>query len=391
MDMMKIGVFLQNLRKEKNFTQQELADYFHVSSKTVSKWECGKALPEIPLLKEISEFYSVSVDEILNSERNEEGAMGNTMRKEEMQKAYQKKKKMWSIFIYVSFFVLLLAFVLLPLISSIKNHSLATAISIVILVVGLFAYGLGLILSKLDKDVQSKSVLLAYHNQRVNVSIWFGALFLANLMIAICNSGNGSLLENIMNVELTLDKFSLDTIVCLFFFGICGLIAQLLANYFRKYSKEKTEQQLGFIYQHHLFFYGIFLLSTLSIFALPWAEADSKMLLLTQVKDYTFLQTYPTTFYVGIGLYVASFVLVLALYKFPQVHSVGILMLIVSFILFNVATQDLIHQEYNEGGLSATFNSPKGAYIMVGILAVCFVICLTYSITNWVQMRKETK
>lgn len=41
MDMMKIGVFLQNLRKEKNFTQQELADYFHVSSKTVSKWECG--------------------------------------------------------------------------------------------------------------------------------------------------------------------------------------------------------------------------------------------------------------------------------------------------------------------------------------------------------------
>ena len=391
MDMMKIGVFLQNLRKEKNFTQQELADYFHVSSKTVSKWECGKALPEIPLLKEISEFYSVSVDEILNGERNVEGAMGNTMRKEEMQKAYQKKKKMWSIFIYVSFFVLLLAFVLLPLISSIKNHSLATAISIVILVVGLFVYGLGLILSKLYKDVQSKSVLLAYHNQRFNVSIWFGALFLANLMIAICNSGNGSLLENIMNVELTLDKFSLDTIVCLFFFGICGLIAQLLANYFRKYSKEKTEQQLGFIYQHHLFFYGIFLLSTLSIFTLPWAEADSKMLLLTQVKDYTFLQTYPTTFYVGIGLYVASLVLVLALYKFPQVHSVGILMLIVSFILFNVATQDLIHQEYNEGGLSATFNSPKGAYIMVGILAVCFVICLTYSITNWVQMRKETK
>lgn len=392
MDMMKIGVFLQNLRKEKNFTQQELADYFHVSSKTVSKWECGKALPEIPLLKEISEFYSVSVDEILNGERNLEGAMGNTMRKEEMQKAYQKKKKMWSIFIYVSFFVLLLAFVLLPLISSIKNHSLATAISIVILVVGLFVYGLGLILSKLDKDVQSKSVLLAYHNQRVNVSIWFGVLFLANLMIAICNSGNGgSLLENIMNVELTLDEFSLNTIVCLFFFGICGLIAQLLANYFSKDSKEKTEQQLGFIYQHHLFFYGIFLLSTLSIFTLPWAEADSKMLLLTQIKDYTFLQTYPTTFYVGIGFYVASFVLVLALYKFPQVHSVGILMLIASFILFNEATQNFIHQEYNEGGLTAAFNSPKGAYIMVGILALCFVICLAYTIIKMTQKKKETK
>lgn len=391
MDMMKIGVFLQNLRKEKNFTQQELADYFHVSSKTVSKWECGKALPEIPLLKEISEFYSVSVDEILNGERNVEGAMGNTVRKEEMQKTYQKKKKMWSIFNYVSFFVLLLAFILLPLISVIKNRSLANAISIVILVAGLFVYGLGLMLSKLDKDVQSKSVLLAYHNQRVNVSIWFGALFLANLMIALCNNGNGSLLENIMNVEFTLDEFSLNTIVCLLFFGICGLIAQLLANYFRNDSKEKTKQQLGFIYQHHLFFYGIFLLSTLSIFALPWAEADSKMLLLTQVKDYTFLQTYPTTFYVGIGLYVASFVLVLALYKFPQVHSVGILMLIASFIFFNVATHDLIQQDYNEGGLSAAFNSTKDVYIMVGILALCFVICLAYTIIKMAQKKKETK
>lgn len=104
MDMMKIGVFLQNLRKDKNFTQQELADYFHVSSKTVSKWECGKALPEIPLLKEISEFYSVSVDEILNGERNVEGAMENTMRKEEMQKAYQKKKKMLE-YIYLFMFL----------------------------------------------------------------------------------------------------------------------------------------------------------------------------------------------------------------------------------------------------------------------------------------------
>ena len=93
----------------------------------------------------------------------------------------------------------------------------------------------------------------------------------------------------------------------------------------------------------------------------------------------------------GIGLYVASFVLVLALYKFPQVHSVGILMLIASFILFNEATQNFIHQEYNEGGLTAAFNSPKGAYIMVGILALCFVICLAYTIIKMTQKKKETK
>lgn len=70
MDYTKIGLFLQSLRKEKGITQNELADYFGISNKTVSKWECGDALPEIPLLKVLAEYYNVTVDEILNGERN---------------------------------------------------------------------------------------------------------------------------------------------------------------------------------------------------------------------------------------------------------------------------------------------------------------------------------
>lgn len=70
MDNIKIGLFLQSLRKEKGITQNELAEYFGISNKTVSRWECGDALPEIPLLKGIAEYYGVTVDEILNGERN---------------------------------------------------------------------------------------------------------------------------------------------------------------------------------------------------------------------------------------------------------------------------------------------------------------------------------
>lgn len=70
MDNIKIGLFLQSLRKEKGITQNGLAEYFGISNKTVSKWECGDALPEIPLLKGIAEYYGVTVDEILNGERN---------------------------------------------------------------------------------------------------------------------------------------------------------------------------------------------------------------------------------------------------------------------------------------------------------------------------------
>ena len=46
MDQEKIGLFIKQLRNEKNLTQQELADKLSVSFKTISKWECGKGLPE---------------------------------------------------------------------------------------------------------------------------------------------------------------------------------------------------------------------------------------------------------------------------------------------------------------------------------------------------------
>ena len=47
MDQMKIGVFLKELRKEKNLTQEQLAERLHVSGRTVSRWETGKNMPDI--------------------------------------------------------------------------------------------------------------------------------------------------------------------------------------------------------------------------------------------------------------------------------------------------------------------------------------------------------
>ncbi len=74
--MMKnsIGAFLSSLRKEKGYTQQEVADKLNISNKTVSKWECDDGYPEIMMLTAIADLYSVTVDEILRGERakNEE-------------------------------------------------------------------------------------------------------------------------------------------------------------------------------------------------------------------------------------------------------------------------------------------------------------------------------
>lgn len=87
MDQIKTGNFLVSLRKEKNITQQQLADILQVSVKAVSKWEFGEGYPSIQSLKDLSDFYGVTVDEIINGERNK------TEAKEPVNTSIQIKEK----------------------------------------------------------------------------------------------------------------------------------------------------------------------------------------------------------------------------------------------------------------------------------------------------------
>ena len=56
MDQQKIGAFLKVLRKQKGLTQEQIAEKFNVSSRTVSRWENGKNMPDLDVLIEISDF-----------------------------------------------------------------------------------------------------------------------------------------------------------------------------------------------------------------------------------------------------------------------------------------------------------------------------------------------
>lgn len=69
MNNIKTGSFISALRKSKGLTQQELSIELGVTNKTVSKWECGDALPEIQTLLLISDYFEISVDEILRGEK----------------------------------------------------------------------------------------------------------------------------------------------------------------------------------------------------------------------------------------------------------------------------------------------------------------------------------
>ena len=60
---------LQELRKSRGLTQEELAECLFVSRTAISKWESGRGYPSIDSLKEIANYFSVSIDELLSSEK----------------------------------------------------------------------------------------------------------------------------------------------------------------------------------------------------------------------------------------------------------------------------------------------------------------------------------
>ena len=72
MNQDKIGKFIAEQRKNKNLTQEELAEKLSITKNAVSKWERGLCLMDMSLLKPLSEILEVSINEILAGEKIEE-------------------------------------------------------------------------------------------------------------------------------------------------------------------------------------------------------------------------------------------------------------------------------------------------------------------------------
>jgi transcriptional regulator with XRE-family HTH domain len=67
-DSRKTGAYISRLRREKDWTQLELAERLHVTPQAVSRWETGESFPDISLLAQISLIFRVSVDDLLQGE-----------------------------------------------------------------------------------------------------------------------------------------------------------------------------------------------------------------------------------------------------------------------------------------------------------------------------------
>ena len=114
MDQVKIGKFISECRKNKNLTQQELAEILNVTDKTISRWENGKTMPDISLFKSLCEILDISINELLSGEKIEkkdyqeklEENILNTIDYTE-QKIKNNKKIFKTIFLSILFTIIL--------------------------------------------------------------------------------------------------------------------------------------------------------------------------------------------------------------------------------------------------------------------------------------------
>ena len=145
-DQIKIGGFLRELRKERELTQEQLAEKFGVSSRSVSRWENGNTMPELGILVELADYYEVDIKEIIDGERKSEimeKEQKETLRKvadyAEVEKKLAVKRRCIVTFVGTLMFALsiMIGYIVFPKLpegSILRNGSLGLGIGVIGLV-----------------------------------------------------------------------------------------------------------------------------------------------------------------------------------------------------------------------------------------------------------------
>lgn len=145
MDIVKIGYFIRECRKNKNLTQKQLADKLYVEPKTISKWETGKGLPDVSIMKNLCNELGISLSELfigdyIKEESNDlliEKLIIDELKKEKIQ---NKKKLIGEILIGCAFIGSIITLILLVGIVSIATYLkiILIVLSFIFIFVGLF-------------------------------------------------------------------------------------------------------------------------------------------------------------------------------------------------------------------------------------------------------------
>jgi len=126
MDQIKIGKFIAECRKQQNLTQAQLAERRNLTDRAVSKWECGRSIPDSALMLPLCEILGITVNELLSGEKLnmevneynqqvEQNLIALAKQKEEADKRLLNVEIVLGVLAGVTLAVLLLVGILLPM------------------------------------------------------------------------------------------------------------------------------------------------------------------------------------------------------------------------------------------------------------------------------------
>jgi len=147
MDLVKTGALLKELRKERNITQEQLAEKMGVSRRTVSRWETGANMPDMDILIDISDFYEVDLREILDGERKNkhmEKEMKETVLKVTEYENEGKKRNSIVVIVYSTLGIIALIANLIMNMSEMPDTFMSGFLKGMTTAVALVAMGLGI-------------------------------------------------------------------------------------------------------------------------------------------------------------------------------------------------------------------------------------------------------
>ncbi|KXS45556.1 MAG: helix-turn-helix domain-containing protein [Candidatus Frackibacter sp. T328-2] len=96
--MATFGERFKKLRKEKNYTQEELANKFHTTKSSISKYENNRSIPEVPTLEKYANFFNVSVDYLLGRTDQRQSSNDNDEKIARIRRAIEDKPKLLQFF-----------------------------------------------------------------------------------------------------------------------------------------------------------------------------------------------------------------------------------------------------------------------------------------------------
>jgi len=198
MDQIKIGSLLRELRNEHNLSQEQLAEKFNVSSRSISRWENGNTMPDISIMIELADFYDIDIRELLSGERESDKMDENLKETLVMVADYteeEKAKILKKVYIcgqgsLICSVALMLVFFINPYL----GYNLALTPFLLILACGIFA------INTIMAGLQLKGRMSKERNKkmiRITVAIWVVITVLILIFVTFILPG---ILVNVMGL-----------------------------------------------------------------------------------------------------------------------------------------------------------------------------------------------